>query len=133
MSPPARAATLSSTGFAMIAFAANSVLCRLALRGGAADPMTFTLVRLVSGAALLALLVALRQSERKRPGGDWIEGFLLALYAVAFSLAYVQLGVGTAALILFGAVQVTMLLWALRSGERPPPLEWAGLLCALAG
>jgi drug/metabolite transporter (DMT)-like permease len=132
MSRPSRADVVSCTAFAMAAFAANSVLCRLALRSGASDPTTFTVVRLLSGAALVGALVALRRGK-KRAGGDWIEGFLLALYAIAFSFAYVRLGVGTAALILFGTVQVAMLVWALRSGERPPALEWVGLLCALAG
>jgi drug/metabolite transporter (DMT)-like permease len=140
-STPARAVTAASTAVAMIAFAANSVLCRLALRGGAADPATFSTLRLASGAALLAVLVAIARSDRRAVagragragGGNWVDAFLLALYAIAFSFAYVRLDVGTAALILFGTVQVTMLLWALRSGERPPPLEWAGLACALAG
>jgi drug/metabolite transporter (DMT)-like permease len=118
----------------MIAFAANSVLCRLALRGGAADPATFSTIRLASGAALLLIVVLwVRRGRGQQGGGGWAEAGLLALYAIAFSFAYVRLEVGTAALLLFGAVQVTMLVAALVGGERPPPLEWAGLLCALAG
>ena len=133
-----RTATIALTTFAMVAFAANSVLCRLALRGGAIDPATFTTIRVGSGALLMGLLVAIahrggRATGGGAGGGDWVEAFLLALYAIAFSFAYVRLGVGTAALVLFGTVQVTMLLWALRAGERPPFLEWVGLLCALAG
>jgi drug/metabolite transporter (DMT)-like permease len=129
---PRTAVTLACTAFAMVAFAANSLLCRLALRTSAIDPGTFTTLRLVSGAVLLAVWVLVARG-RFRLGGDWAGAALLALYAIAFSFAYVELSVGTAALILFGTVQVTMLVAALLGGERPPALEWAGLLCALAG
>ena len=120
------------TLLALIAFAANSVLCRLALRGGAIDPATFTSVRLIFGTA--ALLVVMRATANKEPSTDsWTSGTLLFLYALPFSLAYTHLTTATGALILFGAVQVTMLLGALMSGERPRLSQWTGLGVALGG
>jgi drug/metabolite transporter (DMT)-like permease len=119
---------------ALVGFAANSVLCRLALGAGEIDAASFTTVRLVSGAIALWLIVAATSSER-RPGavGDWTAAAMLFLYAAAFSFAYVSLAVGVGALILFGAVQVTMIGAALAGGERPRPAEWLGLGVALAG
>ena len=117
---------------AQLAFAANSVLCRLALGAGALDPASFTLVRLASGAAVLALL-----DRRPAPPREWRRtggaAAALALYAVAFSFAYRSIGAGAGALILFGAVQVSMAGAALRAGERFGRLESVGMLCALAG
>ena len=142
------------TTLALIAFAANSVLCRLALGRAAIDAASFSTVRLVSGAIVLLLLtllfnrrgVADRSDTRAgdlpdtpgaraaaRSHGDWTSASMLFLYAVSFSFAYVSLSTGTGALILFGAVQSTMILSALRSGERPHALEWLGLILALAG
>lgn len=118
------------TLLAMVAFAANSLLCRLALRTTAIDPATFTAVRLFAGAAMLAVLVALR---RHRPGGTWASALALFAYAAAFSFAYVRLPAGTGALLLFGAVQVTMHAWGLWSGERLSGLQTLGLLLATAG
>ena len=122
------------TVLALTAFAANSILCRLALEGPAIDAASFTTVRLLSGA--LALLVfswlASRSSLSGRQG-SWASSSLLFLYAVAFSFAYLSLGAGTGALILFAAVQLTMILAALLAGERPAQLEWLGLVAALAG
>jgi drug/metabolite transporter (DMT)-like permease len=122
------------TGLALAAFAANSVLCRLALEGGGIDAASFSTLRLASGAATLVLVAGLTRgfSPRGR-GGSWLSGALLFLYAVPFSFAYLSLGAGTGALILFGAVQATMIVAALRSGERPRPLEWLGLASAIAG
>ena len=131
---PAQVQTRLYTGFALAAFAANSVLCRLAIGEATIDAASFSTVRLVSGAATLlpiaALLKARSMSEAR---GDWASATMLFLYASTFSFAYVRLTTGTGALILFGAVQATMIIAALRSGERPAFLEWVGLLVALVG
>lgn len=125
--------TLAFTTVAMVAFASNSILCRLALGGGSIDPATFTTLRIASGAVTLFALAALtRRGARDAPGG-WRSGFYLVLYAVTFSFAYLSLSAGTGALILFGCVQATMIAGALRSGERPGALEWAGIAIALGG
>ncbi|HET9299816.1 MAG TPA: DMT family transporter [Candidatus Polarisedimenticolaceae bacterium] len=115
------------TAAALLAFAANSLLCRLALREGAADPAGFTALRLGSGAAVLLL------AARGRLGGSWAGAAALLVYAVGFSFAYVRLPAGTGALILFGSVQGTMLVAGYRAGERPRPVQWLGFLLALAG
>jgi drug/metabolite transporter (DMT)-like permease len=126
--------TLLSTGLALVAFAMNSVLCRLALGQSAIDAASFSTIRLGSGAvALLLITLVFRQKVSSAPRGNWISATLLFLYAVAFSLAYINLTAGTGALILFGSVQATMILAALFSGERPRLLEWLGLAIALAG
>jgi drug/metabolite transporter (DMT)-like permease len=123
------------TGLALVAFAANSVLCRLALGGAAIDAASFTTVRLTSGAAALLIITASVNKNSPSSGRrvKFISALLLFLYAAAFSFAYTGLTTGTGALILFGSVQATMLAAALRSGERPHPFEWAGLALALAG
>jgi drug/metabolite transporter (DMT)-like permease len=132
------ARTLIATGVTLIAFASNSILCRLALAGGYIDPATFTEIRLVSGIVTLLLVVWWRQSHKKAgtkilETGSWFSGAALFLYAIAFSYAYVSLDAGTGALILFGAVQVTMIGWALFAGEHPRPMEWVGLIAAFLG
>ena len=122
------------TAFALLAFAANSVLCRLALGGATIDAASFSTIRLTSGAAMLWLIVAPitgRNASGRR--GSWTSAIMLFLYAVAFSFAYVSLSTGTGALILFGTVQATMIFAGLRSGEHPHVLEWAGFLVALGG
>jgi drug/metabolite transporter (DMT)-like permease len=116
----------------MIAFAANSILCRLALKTTPLDPASFTLIRLVSGAATLWLIVRMRTGGEAL-SGSWAAAFSLFAYAAAFSFAYVSLSAGTGALILFGAVQATMILYGLLRGERFTPLQTAGLLLAVAG
>ena len=123
------------TILALVAFAANSVLCRLALGGAAIDAASFTSVRLASGACALLLITALVNRKLPPLGRRmrFIPALLLFLYAAAFSFAYTGLTTGTGALILFGSVQATMLAAALGSGERPHTLEWAGLALALAG
>jgi drug/metabolite transporter (DMT)-like permease len=126
----ARTAALSAA--ALCAFAANSLLCRAALGPHSIDGLGFTAVRLVSGALVLGLLahgVAAPLSE----SASWRAALALFGYAIAFSLAYVRIGVGTGALAAFGAVQVTMVGAALAGGYRPPAREWAGLLLALLG
>ena len=121
--------------FALLAFAANSLLCRLALGQESIDAASFATIRLASGAAILLAFVRLR-ARAAAPGrleGSWPSGLALFLYAVPFSFAYVSLSAGTGALLLFGAVQTTMILAGLRDGERPDAREWAGLAIALAG
>ena len=126
--------TLACTLFALVAFAMNSVLCRLALGASAIDAASFSTVRLLSGAVVLLVISAVLKKENSAsPRGSWTSAILLFLYAIAFSLAYISLSAGTGALILFGSVQATMLIYALGSGERPHVLEWAGLFVALAG
>jgi drug/metabolite transporter (DMT)-like permease len=123
------------TVIALVAFAANSILCRLALRPGAIDPASFTAARLVSGALALALIarVIVKRRRGKSHAGSWPSALLLFVYALPFSLAYISLGVATGALILFLSVQATMLLGAVLSGERLHWLEVCGLAIALAG
>jgi len=136
MAATARTAALTVT--AMIAFAANSLLCRAALRGGAIDAASFTAIRLVSGAAILAVL-ARRGSAvgdaapAPAPAGSWPSAIALTAYAIAFSIAYLRMGAGTGALILFAAVQITMIAGGVIRGERPAPAQWLGVAIALGG
>jgi drug/metabolite transporter (DMT)-like permease len=125
------------TALAMGAFAANSVLNRVALAGGAADALTYTGIRLASGAVMLGLILSWRGSaDRPGPRGARIGGSArgacaLFLYAITFSYAYLELAAGTGALLLFAAVQFGMLGWAIRNGDKPGPLEWAGFGMAI--
>lgn len=112
------------TCLAMLAFAGNSLLCRLALRETEIDAASFTAIRLLCGALTLWLLLRLKQS-RQPIAGNWFGALALFTYAAAFSFAYLQLDTGTGALLLFGAVQLSMLLWGLLRGER------LGLLASL--
>lgn len=122
------------TGLALIAFAANSVLCRLALGSQAIDPASFTVIRLLSGTLVLLILVNLTRRNRVSDSrGSWFASFMLFLYAIAFSYAYISLDTGTGALILFGAVQITMILVSIVSGTRLNGSEWMGLVIAFAG
>jgi drug/metabolite transporter (DMT)-like permease len=121
------------TSIALVAFAGNSILCRLALGQAAVDAATFSAVRLISGAITLGLITRFSQPTAIRESGTWLSAAMLFLYAVPFSFAYISLTTGTGALILFGCVQVTMIVSALWSGERPHPLQWLGLAVALAG
>lgn len=125
-----RAALL--TVLAMLAFAANSILCRLALTQTAIDPAGFTLVRIASGAASL-WLIARATGHAKAGAGSWGGAAALLAYAAAFSFAYLTMTAGTGALLLFGAVQATMILAGLYRGERLVPLQWGGLALALGG
>src|SRR5713226_1236835 len=102
---------------AMIAFASNSLLCRAALRQTSIDAATFTFVRIFSGAVALWLIMTMRRST-SQSSGNWISALALFAYAAAFSFAYNTLSAGTGALLLFGTVQATMILWGLRKGER---------------
>lgn len=122
------------TALALIAFAANSVLCRLALGENLIDAGSFTAVRLLSGALALFIVVSFqRKSSYESSNGSWAASVMLFVYAAAFSYAYVTLDTGTGALVLFGAVQITMVLWMMFKGKRLQPLEWMGLFLAFAG
>ncbi|HEY0944243.1 MAG TPA: DMT family transporter [Opitutaceae bacterium] len=125
--------TFAFTLFALVAFAANSVLCRLALGPAAIDAASFSSVRLVSGALALTVITLAAKRGRFRLGGRWDSAAALFLYAVPFSFAYLSLSTGTGALVLFGSVQSTMMLSAILAGERPHPSQWLGLLIAIAG
>jgi len=117
----------------MLAFAANSVLCRLALQATEVDPTTFTTVRLMSGALVLWLVVLWRKRPASSTGGGWLSAAALFVYAAAFSFAYVTLETGTGALLLFGAVQLTMIGYGLGRGERLARGQTLGLVVALGG
>lgn len=121
------------TALAMVAFAANSVLNRVALAEGEADALTYTGVRLASGALMLMVILAWRGARPRwgRMGGGIGGAFALFLYAIAFSYAYLDLAAGTGALLLFAAVQLGMLGWAIRQGDRPGVFEWAGFAVAV--
>ena len=116
---------------ALIAFAANSILCRVALGGSDIEPGLFTTIRIFSGAILLVLIArreALRFNVR-----SWLPAVMLFVYAAGFSYAYVELSAGTGALLLFGSVQLTMLLGSLIGGERFGVRSIAGWVFACAG
>lgn len=121
------------TAVAMLAFAANSILCRMALGGEMIDAATFTTVRMISGAAVLALILGPRWLRGGRARGNWRSAAMLFAYMACFSFAYRSLSAGSGALILFGAVQVTMFVAALRAGEHFAMWSWAGLTLAIAG
>lgn len=122
------------TAIAMFAFAANSVLARLAFATANAEPLSYTGIRLASGALVLAALLLLRRAPGTPVaiGGSWRAAAALFGYALAFSIAYILLGAGTGALILFASVQIGILGWAVFKGDRPGTLEWLGLAVALA-
>jgi drug/metabolite transporter (DMT)-like permease len=125
------------TVLAMLAFAANSLLCRIALRAGGIDPASFAAIRLAAGAVTLLLVMAWKvrrtptQAGLVGTAGDWPSAAMLFLYVACFSFAYLRLPAGSGALILFGAVQLSMLAAGLRAGERLMATGWSGL--ALAG
>ena len=125
--------TIAYTALALVAFAANSILCRIALRNSTIDPATFSTIRLIAGAATLLLVTALTRKGSAPTEGSWLSAGMLFLYAVPFSFAYTLLTTGNGALILFGSVQITMMTAALWSGERPHPVQWLGLGLALGG
>jgi drug/metabolite transporter (DMT)-like permease len=128
--------TAALTAAALAGFAANSLLCRMALGPRLVDAATFTSIRIVSGAVALFLISRLASPPRDAAAiaaGSWASAVALFAYAAAFSFAYLRIGAGVGALLLFGAVQATMLIWGLRRGERPGWAEWAGLTAAVAG
>jgi drug/metabolite transporter (DMT)-like permease len=122
------------TALALVAFAANSIICRMALGDETIDAASFASIRLASGALVLMLIVGVQgKSPGQKHPGSWASAGMLFLYAVTFSFAYVSLSAGTGALILFGAVQATMILGGLWQGERLRRAEWCGLVIALFG
>lgn len=136
--------TLSLVTVAMVAFAANSLLCRMALVNTDIDPASFTALRLISGALALSILslLSLRKSSWAGELSLWVNlksnatligGASLFLYALCFSYAYISMSTGTGALLLFGAVQLTMITFGLAKGERFQPCQWIGFLLAFAG
>ena len=138
---PAIGRTFILTIVALLAFASNSILCRLALGHHLIDPAAFTAIRIVSGGLTLALL-AWPQRSRWRPAvttvqrtsrAGWRSGILLFAYAIAFSFAYVTLTASTGALILFAAVQATIITGAIAGGVRLHAREWCGLVLAMGG
>ena len=131
---------IASTVFALFAFAPNSVLCRLALGTNAIDATSFTTIRLLSGIAILFVLIQLTRLIQKptkdlklQSKGSWLSAAMLFIYAVAFSFGYISLDTGTGALILFGAVQITMILSNVVSGNKLHLSEWLGLALAFTG
>lgn len=122
------------TAATMIAFAANALLCRAALRGEAIDAVSFTVIRLASGAVVLAAIVRVRSGPGQLArAGSWYSAVVLIVYAITFSLAYVRIGASTGALLLCGAVQLTMMTGALMRGERPTLRQWVGFATAALG
>ena len=116
----------------MLAFAGNSLLCRLALKNTGIDAASFTSIRLISAAVALWLMV--RLSSKALPSkGNWPSAFALFAYAAGFSFAYINLTAATGALLLFGAVQTTMISYGMWRGERLLSLQWLGLVLALGG
>jgi len=122
--------TILLTALAMLAFAANSLLCRLALGPHLIDAATFTSVRAISGAAALSAITLMRAATAEPTKADWRSAAMLFTYMVFFSFAYLSLGAGTGALVLFASVQLTMFTVALRAGERFSLLSWAGFTLA---
>lgn len=120
------------TSAAMLAFAANSLLCRMALRHTGIDSASFTTMRLAAGAVVLAVIVRWR-GPRPGQSGNWMSALALFVYAAAFSYAYVSLPAGTGALLLFGTVQATMIGYGLWRGERLVAQQQLGLMVALVG
>ncbi|MEQ1933273.1 MAG: DMT family transporter [Fimbriimonadaceae bacterium] len=124
---------IALTALALTSFAANSLLCRLALAGREIDPLSFTVVRLVCGAALLAVVAASTKRPQFQKQGSWISGLMLFAYAMAFSLAYLGLTAATGALILFGTVQATMIAGALLNRQKVGTIQWIGIILATTG
>jgi drug/metabolite transporter (DMT)-like permease len=127
-----RSRVLALTALAMVAFAGNSILCRQALAHTRVDPATFTSIRLVSGALVLALLARSRGGSAAGRG-SWGSALALFAYAAGFSFAYVSLPASTGALLLFGAVQATMIGQGLRAGERLRAAQVAGCAALMLG
>jgi drug/metabolite transporter (DMT)-like permease len=129
------ARTLLLTAVTLLAFASNSILCRLALAEGEIDAASFTFFRLVSGALFLWLVIFLpaRYQKGETRAGSWPMAIALFAYAICFSFAYLSLSAATGGLILFGCVQATMIAYGIAKGERPSLVEWLGFAIALSG
>jgi len=126
------ARVIALTSLAMIAFAGNSLLCRIALTQTTIDAATFTMIRLMSGAVVLWLVVRMKRGT-PASAGNWVSAFALFIYAAGLSFAYVRLPTATGALLLFGAVQGTMIGYGVYTGERLAKLQVVGLMLALGG
>ncbi len=126
------ARVLALTALTMVAFAGNSLLCRAALGHTHIDATSFTTIRLISGALVLWLITCLRRGTRSGRG-NWRSALALFIYAAGFSYAYLSLPASSGALLLFGAVQATMIGYGIWSGERLRYLQLAGLILAFAG
>lgn len=120
------------TSFSLVAFAANSIFCRLALKGTNIDAASFTSIRLISGAISLSFLTYATQ-KKLIISGNWISAFMLFLYAACFSFAYIGLPAATGALLLFGAVQITMIGYGFQIGETLDITKICGIILAFAG
>lgn len=134
--------TILLTSLALVAFAANSILCRLALGTEAIDAAGFTVIRLVTGALVLLIILSIQSQRVQRAGkspanptskGSWFAAAMLFIYGATFSFAYVSMDTGTGALILFGAVQLTMIMVSLIRGHRLLWVEWLGVILAFVG
>jgi drug/metabolite transporter (DMT)-like permease len=123
---------IALTSLAMIAFAGNSLLCRVALKYTSIDAASFTTIRLISGAVMLWLVVLMKRGIRTG-SGNWVSAFALFTYAAGFSFAYVSLPAATGALLLFGAVQATMIGYGVWFGERLHRLQLVGFMLAFSG
>jgi drug/metabolite transporter (DMT)-like permease len=122
------------TAATMVAFAGNALLCRAALRGGALDVVSFTVIRLASATLMLAAIVRVRSGPGQLArAGSWYSAVVLIVYAITFSLAFVRIGASTGALLMCGAVQLTMMTGALVRGERPTLRQWFGFATAVIG
>ncbi len=122
------------TIFALVCFALNSILCRLALKTDEIDAPAFTVIRIVSGAVTLFVICSVfGKKDAPKDQGNWLSAVFLFAYAICFSFAYLSLTTATGALVLFGSVQLTMMIFALVKGERPRILEWLGLILAFGG
>ncbi|MDQ6967284.1 MAG: DMT family transporter [Mariprofundaceae bacterium] len=126
------------TAMALIAFAANSVLCRLALGVHQMDAGSFTVIRLLSGIIVLYIIVAMHAKQQRtqlhfKLTTNWLAAAMLFVYATAFSFAYISLDTATGALILFGSVQITMIAYSIYTGNRLNIAEWIGLAMAFIG
>ncbi len=126
------ARTILLTSLVMLAFASNSLLCRIALKHTGIDAASFATIRLISGAMMLWLVVKIRRGTQAG-GGSWLSAFALFAYAAGFSFAYISLPAATGALLLFGAVQVTMIGYGAWSGERLLGQQLVGLIFAFGG
>lgn len=125
---------ITCTIFALLAFAGNSVLCRLALGENTIDAASFTIIRLLSGIIVLIFAVKItKTTSDANSKGSWLSASMLFIYTVAFSFGYISLDTGTGALILFGAVQITMIIVSVISGNRLHYSEWLGLFIAFSG
>ena len=124
---------MGMAALALIAFAANSVLCRMALLDGSIAPALFTAIRVISGAVTLVILMALRGGRPMQAWPNWAAGASLFVYMAFFSFAYIALGAGTGALVLFGFVQLTMISVAIALRDPFPPIAWLGFVVSIIG